>query len=598
MSVETIGRRVAHQPVATSDIELHSAGMSDGVRGQVAPTARPRSGRMERMGEVFSAANEQLREVASEAKGDCCFTCLNCFSLEERAKHKRKLIFHRTSPLSFWFALLVLIVGAMVGLFVKRIKANGTSLSNIKNTVADSVNDAEGFNEKTINYNDFLYWMTYFCWSGRWYVQAMLNFTRGRTLGLSVNYVMWSLLASTCHLLSVLVAQFNGRTIASFDNREAEVDVKIQIYAYNGVISIALVLLQCWRYDGWNNQKPSALVRGTFILALVFTIFYMVINMAMLKDSDSSSMAIDRWVYATEILSIICSVVCFVPQFNLHRFYKVVIGVDICHLVLQLLGALSLFCLIFISILRENNFEFSNFATFREVINVEIRQIVQSVLIIFAVATLFAQFCFYWQLPTLSDVEKKANVPSRNAPIQHHIYTERERRASIGADPRSRSAMENATQDQRIARGHPSTVVRVGGPRPTVPVPRESTGDASGNAEAERIARAHAPAGGHVGADPRSRTQGQGQQHTLRPGASGANGRPVSLIRRAPISAPESQEEIEAARLVAQSAAALPGWNCPVCTYANAGVQLYCLLCETPFEDVVDQIQASPRTPV
>jgi len=563
-----------HQPVPVSDIELE----------HVAPLERPRSGRMERVGDALREAQQQASAIATEAKGDCCFTCLNCCSLEERANHQRKLIFHRTSPLSFWFALLVLCVGAIVGLFVKRLAADG--LSNIKDTVKNSVSDASSFNENTINFNDFLYWMTYFCWSGRWYVQALLNFTRGRTIGLSINYVMWAMLGEVCHLLSVLVAQYSNRTIASFDSRDAVIDAKMTIYALNGVFAPMLVALQCWRYDGWNNQTPSALVRGTFILAVVFTVFYMIINMAMLKDTDSSVMAIDRWVYAAEIMSIICSVICFVPQFNLHRYYKVVIGVDILHLLLQLLGALCLFCLIFISLLKENDFQFGSLSTFREVVTVEIRQVIQSLLIIIAVMVLYTQFCFYWKMPTLADIEKKANVPSRNAPLQHIVYTEQERRASIGADPRSRSAMQAEAQrqqeQQRQAQQDPRSrsamqqqqqqqqqaIIRVGGPRPSSP----NDGDA-----VRRVS---------IGSDPRGRSQGMAQQHTARP---------VSVTRRAPTTAPESEEEREQARLVAQSAASLPGWKCPVCTYDNAGVQLYCLLCETPFEDVVDQIQASPR---
>jgi len=532
---------------------------------------------MERVVDAVWEAQTQAAAVVTEAKGDCCFTCLNCCSLEERANHQRKLIFHRTSPLSFWFALLVLCVGAIVGLFVKRLTAS--SLANLKDTVKSSVNDASSFNENTINFNDFLYWMTYFCWSGRWYVQALLNFTRGRTIGLSINYVMWALLGETCHLLSVLVAQFDHRSIASFDSRDALIDTKVKIYAWNGVFATLIVALQCWRYDGWNNQTPSALVRGTFLLAVVFTVFYMVINMAMLKDSDSSSMAVDRWVYATEILSIFCSVICFVPQFNLHRYYKVVIGVDIFHLLCQLLGALCLFCLIFISLLKENDFKLGSFATFREVINVEIRQVVQSLMIVIAVMVLFAQFCFYWEMPTLTDIEKKANVLSRNTPLQHVVYTENQRRASIGAEQQRQQIQDPLCSSPAGVQAQPQPVVRVGGPRPSVS-PRSPDAGAAAVAVARR---------GSIGPDPRSRTGGQAQQHTARP---------TSITRRAPTSAPETAEEIEQARLVAQSAATLPGWTCPVCTYANAGVQLYCLLCETPFEDVVDQIQASPRQQV
>jgi hypothetical protein len=166
--------------------------------------ARPSSGH-------YEAVVQQVRE----AKGDCCYTCTNCCDLEKRANHKRMLIFHRTSALSFWFAMLVLGIAFILGAMIKR--------ANIENPAAWDPSDLTNLNTQNIDIYDMLYWITFCSWSGRWYIQAILNFTRGRTIGLSVNYVMWSFLAGVCNALAVVVSKATDRSIASFDTRSGPI---------------------------------------------------------------------------------------------------------------------------------------------------------------------------------------------------------------------------------------------------------------------------------------------------------------------------------------------------------------------------------------
>ena len=473
-------------------------------------TNRPSSGRMQRAGVVIG-----------EARGVCCFTLRNCCDLEARAKHKRRVLFHRLSPMSFWFAMLILAVAVIIGLFVKRL-----DVYDLQASLDSSLQYASELNEKSINFRDFLYWITYFTWSGRWYVQAVLNFTRGRTIGLSINYVMWSFLAAICQLMGFIVAKYNKRTIGTFDSRSAEVDNKMLVYGANLVFSILVVMYQCWKYDGWHNQTPSALVRGTIALAITFTAFYVIVNDALINDDVGSQVAIGRWIYACEIFSIFCSIVCFIPQILQHRYYKVFIGLDIFHLLFQLLGAISLFLLIIIDTLIASGFNVSqeNLNQFQTVVSVEIRQIVQSILIAIMVFIIYIQLCYYWKMPTIEQIRSKVNVSDQVSVLD-----------------------------------------------PAIPV---NAGDSSSQGVSSNIASIPIAV----------------------PVVSNSNGRPPSVRMAMP--APRTAVEIAAAEDVAHSAARLQGWTCPVCTYANAGVQLYCLLCETPFADIVHQLPSAPISEV
>lgn len=464
----------------------------------------------------------QIKTGFREVENDCCFTFQNCCNLQARANHRRTQIFHRISPLGFWFAIIILLTAIIVGVFTPHLEA----INIVEGTAGLDVNS------ETIDFKSGLFWLVYFTWSMKWYIQAILNFTRGRTTGLSIDYVMWGLVATISQILAVGVADVNGRTIASFDTRFAVIDDKMYWYHINSLASVMIVLFQCWRYDGWNSQRPGALVRATAILAIIFTCFYVVVNMGIIQDKMGKEMAITRYIYACEIFALSISVFKFVPQIIQNHTYSIWIGVDIMALLFEFIGAFALFVLIFYSTAEESDFNFENFDTFKDVVNVEIRQLIQAIIIVFFCFILFAQLIAFWQMPTSAEMEQRVNERTERQAGKIH--------------------------------------------RPSIAM-------GTGHKHAQEVNKRHTAGGDHYHSS-----------HTTRKAASYSavqTTQPTEskIIQGENTSASDMNAAFGGSSTTA--AAPAPKWQCPVCTYTNDSRNIYCAMCETPLEDVLDQLE-------
>jgi hypothetical protein len=502
------------------------SGSGTPVPGQGSFQATDEGGGTERPAS-FRMAYEQVKHIAAKAEGDCCFTITNCCDHKKRREHRRTAIFHRTSPLSFWFMIIILGVAAIVGAFTPHLKK--VDIKSGKSNL--------DINENTVDINSALYWLTYFTWSSRWYIQALLNFTRGRTIGLNINYVMWSLIATMSHAFAIGIAIATDRNIASFDRREVEVDTKMLVYIVSALFSTMIVLFQCWSYDGYNSQRPNATVNGTIILAAIFTIIYLIVNLGVIQDDNGASMAITRYMYACEIFSLLCSVVKFIPQILQHRQYGVYIGVDILMVFMEILGALSLFILIFYKTVRQNNFNFSKFETFRDVINVEIRQLIQCIFIIILGIYLIVQLFYYWSLPTPDEIESRVSAMKTNKGLK---------RPSVGM-----ASVPREGQHDHHHRKHTHTK-HTNEKKYTASTPNSAAGSAATT--------------------------------------------PGTIIDNDGFGTPASAAALDQAFGKGPSATSKIGskaakWLCPVCTYKNDSSHVYCAMCETPFDDVMDDVE-------
>ena len=383
-----------------------------------------------------------------------------------------------------------------------------------------------------------------------WYIQAILNFTRGRTIGLNIDYVMWALVSSIAHGLGVCIAASTDRKIASFDSRSVTIDTKMWFYVINNIVSVTIVALQCWRYDGWNSQRPGALVRGVMILSIIFTFMYVVVNMGIIQDARGAEMAITRYIYACEIFALLCSVVKFIPQIYAISVYGIWIGIDIISLLFELIGAVALFFLIILATLQENNFNVTNSETFRDVINVEIRQIAQSIFIFICISVLYVQLCYYWTMPTVEEMDQKVNE-----------------RTEKQAGPIRRPSL--------IGASIPSGVTNRGGHHH-----RHST----------------ASNGKHI-ASPNSGTVHHHTHASHDPAQTTFKASKGPIAPQLPIGENTSQADMNRAfgTTGLGANAPPPKWKCPTCTYENEATNIYCAMCETPLEDVLDQIDAEKK---
>eukprot|EP00605_Chrysophyceae_sp_TOSAG23-4_P000830 GSChrysophyteH1.ASY1.ANO1.920.1 assembled CDS len=231
--------------------------------------------------------------------------------------------------------------------------------------------------------------------------------------------------------------------------------------------------------------------------------------------------------------------------------YGIWIGVDILALLFELIGAVSLCALILWSQIEVS----PDPDTFRDILTVEIRQVVQTVFITLAVLILLVQLVYFWTMPTPEDMDARVN--------------------------------EKATK-------------QVGGNalrRPSV-IAREMTAE---HHKHHPRAPGQAPNGGHlVGSPPHAAGGQQPTSHTHM--SRDINDNSSFAPSTPPLSGPSdgaagksksdsfNQKHLDKAFGTISTAA--QKWKCPICTYSNEATNIYCAMCETPFEDVLDSLEA------
>ena len=310
------------------------------------------------------------------------------------------------------------------------------------------------------------------------------------------------------------------------------------------------------------------MVCGTTLMALIFTGIYMFVNMDIIGDKNGSTMAISRWIYGCEIFAIFCSIICFIPQFNMSKQFQIVIGVDIIHLFFQLLGACSLFCLIFFVTLQKNDYKVDSYATFRDVITVEVRQIVQSVFIIIAVLLLFIQLLWYWKMPTPDEIIEKIN----------------ESKKDLNANARQHRQLHNVTNGGRGGRGGRGNASAGRGGRGT-----GSSGRGRGSPRTSTVSSPSVASSNNIRTSQPSTPPVLNARNLALNNPSGAvafsaNGTPTHSVlpvgsngRRTSIATPGTPG-------AEAHSAAIPRWKCHICTFSNEAGNFFCLMCETQME--------------
>jgi PQ loop repeat len=197
----------------------------------------------------------------------------------------------------------------------------------------------------------------------------VLNIERKKTVGLNSDYVLWFLLSAVLDFASAITICFFYFYPARFDfvttysHEEANsLDMVIvsqadkiyaTVFSLNAVISLAIIGYQVFVKDGFSRQLPSAAPPAVgFVVFLISLLFLsMFTNETMNIKMDIMSV----WLTCIIYLSYLLEIIRFFPQIWINRENKAFVGIDLCSVFLDWIGAATLVIFIFSTAGRNTN---------------------------------------------------------------------------------------------------------------------------------------------------------------------------------------------------------------------------------------------------
>jgi len=187
-----------------------------------------------------------------------------------------------------------------------------------------------------------LWAIAYICWMARYWPQLFLNTSRGRTIGLNMDYLIWSLASTMYALLVEILSE------SSFSNKKAAdwfstVTSKEQlVFVLHNFTLVAFLYGQCLWLDGAKLQWPSPFPLGTFVSSIAASAIFFVVFVAIWLRSNSTLSIISPWLDVVQKFAWASSILRFYPQIHGFYKYKIHIGLDLVGVALDGIGGAAL----------------------------------------------------------------------------------------------------------------------------------------------------------------------------------------------------------------------------------------------------------------
>lgn len=233
-------------------------------------------------------------------------------------------------------------------------------------------------------------------------------------------------------------------------------------------------------------------------------------------------------------------------------------GFDIMNLLFALFGAVALFFLIVLDTLQTNDWKTSGLSTFKAVFKAEIRQLVQSLCIVIMCGAMLVQFCWYWKMPRQEEIVERVKQAEED---RAHSRSGRQEQPSAAVKRQLQQQEQQQQQQQKQQQQHHQ---HHHGHRP---------------AHEHRHPHGSSPAAGDFMALPTESHTSESITHVKSPQQQAKD------VLKA-----DSHSKADMDSVFGQGPE-LPKWNCPVCSYDNVSSHVYCAMCETALEDVLEDIE-------
>lgn len=244
---------------------------------------------------------------------------------------------HRFTLLGVIFSFIIALLAFLLGVFVPtKISPRNTDITNISAAVDDYHIS-----------RDICYYMAYLGWGTRYIPQMILNNSRGRTVGLCIDGLLWNLLGNGCYMLSTII----DLSFIAPQSKMAQSDSENTKQAAFGCLIFllsGLLLVQCLAFDSLKfhgfSPIPLSAVAVVILLSIIFLIVLLSSNVT-ISHFDS----ISAWVQVLKYVYISCSIMKFVPQIRRNIKYKIFLGYDLMNLFLDFCGGACLILYILFS---------------------------------------------------------------------------------------------------------------------------------------------------------------------------------------------------------------------------------------------------------
>ena len=378
----------------------------------------------------------------ADNNSNSCLNGIRTAYLDRRFIVKGLTFGHRTTYTSLLFTLCTLALAVVLALFFPL-----STYQNVNSIYNDKSKSQKGGLSITPDLpQDICYYLFLVCFMGRYYPQIILNFTRGRTIGLSVDFQLWALMATGCSLLVFIL----NASVIETSIMASHTGVRDLIFCLNNFIMTCIIILQIWLLDGFELQKPSPLPIGVFFMILLASVVYLVVFLFFgLNDRSDKKNIVAQWLSVVEKAGAVFSVARFIPQIRSNRKYNLYLGLDLGGVILDIFGSAGMVLYVIFSYCGVT-FKSINMCNEILVAMDNVESLALGVISFFLSVTLFSQFMRYYRMPPL-DAESAEIAAVLAMSAASAALVEREQRELEGILALSSSETDIELQEAALA---------------------------------------------------------------------------------------------------------------------------------------------------
>ena len=269
------------------------------------------------------ATTEGGENTPTTSPPDSMITVLRAF-VEQRRTIVLTLWQHRCTKFSWFFFGFINVASFILGIFLPLA------------TIADPYTVSNEVDDRLLA-RDICYWGYYLNFAFRYVPQIMLNQSRGRSIGFSIDSAVWNIFANTCNLLSTFLVVY----YLSPESLETHGNDRDVVFSLLIILQCTFLLAQCILLDGYSIQRPSPMPLATsFVFVMLCIVYLIIFTTGNVKTTTDETMS--NWAMVLHFAYICGTIARFYPQIVRNRKYKVFFGYDAAALCMDLTGGCCL----------------------------------------------------------------------------------------------------------------------------------------------------------------------------------------------------------------------------------------------------------------
>lgn len=185
-------------------------------------------------------------------------------------------------------------------------------------------------------------WLYFFTWSIAFYPQIYQNWTRGTSIGMASDKVLYDILGFVClstfNVSLYFIPSVRGMYQDRYDGSSVSVRLNDVCFSLHALVVTLLLAAQMAYFDGM-RQRPSTFALMAVGFWIVLLTVYLVITLV--KDERDGPLSLLSWLYFTSFVKIGVTLIKYVPQVLLNAKRKSTVGWNITACIMDLVGGVA-----------------------------------------------------------------------------------------------------------------------------------------------------------------------------------------------------------------------------------------------------------------